>query len=413
MRIKKLESHRLYKRLCERACETGGYYIRSTLMIALFIISSPSYANILEINILYLGKPLEAISGLTNSLRAPAKQGLDGVNLGVTDSNTTGKFLKHNYSTTSFIDPSSDAIINHAEKWLQIEGNSLIVANLPKEDLFALNALSSVNGKPIVINIAAKDDSMRVTQCKPGLLHTIPSRAMLSDALLQFTNYKRWNDILLVQGQQPKDRLFTESLRRSIKRFGGKVVAEKTWSFDTDLRRAAQQEIPAFTQTKDYDIIFVADEVGYFGNYLLYNSWLPRPIAGTQGLSPKGWHHLVEQWGALQLQSRFQDYTKRTMNDIDYAGWTAVRAISEAVTRIQSRDPAKLYAYLLSDEFELAAFKGSKLSFRNWNGQLRQPIPLVHANGLVSQSPQEGYLHPISELDTLGYDSAEVNCAFK
>jgi len=367
-------------------------------------VATPSYADELEINILYLSKPIKEVSGLTNTLRAPANQGLEGVKLGVTDSNTTGKFLKHSYSMQAFTNANSTAVINRANEWLQTKGNSLIVANLEKDDLLALNKLSSINGKAIIFNIAATDNSLRVKECESGLLSTIPSRAMLTDALLQFINYKRWNKMLLIQGQEPQDLLLKESLDRSIKRFGGKIVAAKTWSFDTDLRRVAQKEIPLFTQTKDYDIIIAVDEIGYFGNYLLYNSWLPRPVAGTQGLRPVAWHHLVEQWGALQLQSRFQDQSKRYMNGLDYAAWTAVRAISEAVTRTQSTDPKTLYSYLLSDDFELAAFKGRKLSFRNWNGQLRQAIPLVHAHGLVSQSPQEGYLHPVSELDTLGYE---------
>jgi hypothetical protein len=32
---------------------------------------------------------------------------------------------------------------------------------------------------------------------------------------------------------------------------------------------------------------------------------------------------------------------------------------------------------------------------------------------MVSVSPQEGYLHPYSELDTLGIDEAESTCKFK
>jgi ABC transporter substrate binding protein (PQQ-dependent alcohol dehydrogenase system) len=100
------------------------------------------------------------------------------------------------------------------------------------------------------------------------------------------------------------------------------------------------------------------------------------------------------------------------MTEIDYAGWAAVRSISEAVTRTKSIDRDTLYNYLISDQFELAAFKGRPLSFRNWNGQLRQSIPLVHPHGLVTQSPQEGYLHPVSELDTLGFDKTEVTCDF-
>ena len=63
-----------------------------------------------------------------------------------------------------------------------------------------------------------------------------------------------------------------------------------------------------------------------------------------------------------------------------------------------------------SDQFELAAFKGVKLSFRPWDGQLRQPILLADPYSLVSVSPQPGFLHQFSELDTLGIDRPESPC---
>ena len=49
---------------------------------------------------------------------------------------------------------------------------------------------------------------------------------------------------------------------------------------------------------------------------------------------------------------------------------------------------------------------------RDWNGQLRQPILLFDGRNTVSVSPQEGYLHQFSELDTLGYDRPETQCKF-
>jgi len=61
-------------------------------------------------------------------------------------------------------------------------------------------------------------------------------------------------------------------------------------------------------------------------------------------------------------------------------------------------------------EFELAAFKGRKLSYRSWNGQLRQPILLATPKLTVTVSPQPGFLHPTSELDTLGSDKPESPC---
>ena len=54
-----------------------------------------------------------------------------------------------------------------------------------------------------------------------------------------------------------------------------------------------------------------------------------------------------------------------------------------------------------------------KLSFRPWDGQLRQPILLAAARTLVSVSPQEGFLHARSELDTMGFDQPETQCRLK
>ena len=59
------------------------------------------------------------------------------------------------------------------------------------------------------------------------------------------------------------------------------------------------------------------------------------------------------------------------------------------------------------------AFKGQKVNFRPWNGQLRQPIVLVDQAMPVSVSPQPGFLHKFAEVDTLGIDQPECRCKFK
>ncbi len=97
----------------------------------------------------------------------------------------------------------------------------------------------------------------------------------------------------------------------------------------------------------------------------------------------------------------------------DMSAWTAVRAVGEAATRTNGDDPKKISDYIRSDDFSVAAFKGQKLTFRKWNLQLRQPILLGDAKSVVSTSPQEGYLHQVSELDTLGIDQPETKCVLK
>jgi ABC transporter substrate binding protein (PQQ-dependent alcohol dehydrogenase system) len=133
-------------------------------------------------------------------------------------------------------------------------------------------------------------------------------------------------------------------------------------------------------------------------------------VAGSEGLSAVTWSPVIEQWGAAQLQSRFEETAGRGMQPQDYAAWAAVRALGEAVTRTNSGDPGVLRDYLLSEDFELAGFKGRPLTFRDWNGQLRQPIAIAHPRALVAQAPLEGFLHQTNELDSLGLDRPESLC---
>jgi ABC transporter substrate binding protein (PQQ-dependent alcohol dehydrogenase system) len=125
------------------------------------------------------------------------------------------------------------------------------------------------------------------------------------------------------------------------------------------------------------------------------------------------WAPAHQEWGATQLQDRFLRQAHRWMTSRDYTAWMAVRAIGEAATRAKSVDPATLMAFMRGDKFQLAAFKGVPLSFRDWDGQLRQPVLLADDRAIVSVSPQPGFLHQFSELDTLGIDCPETKCHLK
>ena len=65
---------------------------------------------------------------------------------------------------------------------------------------------------------------------------------------------------------------------------------------------------------------------------------------------------------------------------------------------------------LRSGQSFIDGFKGQRLSFRAWDGQLRQPLFLSHGDGVVGLAPVDGVLHPKEVLDTLGVDEAESAC---
>ena len=168
--------------------------------------------------------------------------------------------------------------------------------------------------------------------------------------------------------------------------------------------------MPSFTQAKEHDVVLVSDFYGDFSQYVYFNTWTPRPVAGSAGLTPVSWNKVIEAWGAAQLQGRFEKFASRWMTNKDYASWVAVRTLITAVSKTNTKNINENINFIYSDKFEIAAYKGRKLTFRKYNGQLRLPISLIHPKALVSTSPQIGFLHPITDLDTLGIAPHEMQC---
>lgn len=361
-------------------------------------------------DIVFVSKEREVPPVLSNLDPVLEDEGFYGVKLALEDNLTTGRFLGHDYKVEFHRILLEEDLVSEFEKLLK-KGKKYFVVDLNESELLSLMKLSGIDDV-LIFNTRAKNDSLRNENCKKNFFHITPSYSILSDALTQYLVKKKWKKWFLVTGPKENDRLYAQALKSSAKKFNIKIKEEKTWDFTSDLRRTAGKEVPIFTKGSNYDVLVVADEAGEFGEYLAYRTWDPRPIAGTQGLKPNSWHRTHEQWGATQMQNRFRRESGRWMTEVDYHAWTAVRALGETITRTQSNDVKKVQEYLLGDKFGLGAYKGMKVSFRSWNGQLRQPVLLAAPRSMVSVSPQEGYIHPVSELDTLGKDQPESSCKF-
>jgi len=342
----------------------------------------------------------------------PEDEGIAGGRLAVRDNNTTGQFTGHRYALEEeTLEEGQDAVA--AARSLVARGVGFLAVNLPADEILAIaDALKSEN--VVLFNVRATDDRLRGADCRSNVFHVVPNRAMLTDALAQFLAFKRWRRLFLVVGPQPGDKLYAEAVKRSARKFGLVVAAEKPWEFGPLARAKADSPTTAgaltFTQNLDYDIAVVADEAGDFGDYLAYRTWDPRLVVGTQGLTATTWHPTFEVWGAAQAQTRFRRTADRLMRPLDYQVWMAVRAIGEAVTQTKAADPGAVGQFIRSAEFGLPAYKGVSLSFRPWDQQLRQPLLLVQPRFLVSVAPEQGFLHQRTPLDTLGFDQPETAC---
>lgn len=345
----------------------------------------------------------------------PPDNGVAGAQMAAKDNDTTGRFLNQRYALVDLhLKAGDDPAMAVAE--LARQGIALIVVDLPADDL--LKAADAGKADRILFfNAAATDDRLRQKDCRANIVHTAPSRAMLADGLAQYLVWKKWVRWFLVVGSHERDKLFAAALTRAANRFGAKIVQQREFTDTGGARRTdsgvvqIQQQMPVFTQeAPSYDVLVVADESEVFANNLPYRTWDPRPVAGSAGLVPTSWDASNSLWGGIQMQDRFIAQFKRLMTALDMQAWTAVRMIGEAASRQNSADPKTILDFLKGPELALGAFKGQKLTLRDWDLQLRQPILLTDGRTIVSVSPQQGFLHQFSELDTLGYDRPETQC---
>ncbi|WP_237152118.1 ABC transporter substrate-binding protein [Oryzibacter oryziterrae] len=369
----------------------------------------------IRIGYIQWGKPRETLSFPESPT---ADRGLAGARLAIADNNTTGKFTRQQFELVERKVNSVDEGVQ-AYDALVADGVTLVIADLPAEGILKL-ADDKPSATTLIFNIAAKEDSLREENCRADVVHVVPSYTMLADGLAQYLVWKRWPHWFLLTGALPTDRIWADALKRAAGRFGAEIVEERTYSeTDTSARTDSgqaqvQRQMPVFTQNApDHDVVVVADVNEIFAAYVPYRTWDPKPVAGSAGLMPTEWSPTHEQWGGFQTQNRFYDMNHRWMRDIDADAWTAVRMIGEAATRTKSADAATIRAYVTGPKMEVAAYKGQKLTLRSWNQQLRQPILLTDGRTIVSVSPQEGFLHERSELDTMGIDEPETACKLK
>jgi ABC transporter substrate binding protein (PQQ-dependent alcohol dehydrogenase system) len=367
-----------------------------------------------NIQILYVKEDRQKELPLSLLDQPNADDGVAGAKLGIADDNTTGRFLNQTFKMDVLEGNVDDLIKGATEK--AAAGDAFIIADMEPDSL--LKFADALKDKPaLIFNVGNPDDRLREEDCRANVMHTAPTRTQLADALAQYLVWKRWPNWLMVVGPSPNDQLLAEAYRRAAKKFGAKIVEERQFKVDTGNRRAdggfeqIQQQIPQFMQgAKDHDVVVVIDEDQVFADYFAYRTWIPRPIVGSAGLVPSSWHPALELWGGTQFQNRFKRLTGRTMRPLDYDAWVATRAIGEAASRKQTSDFKTLKDFMHSPSFEVAAFKGVATSFRSWNGQLREPLIVSTPKLLVSVSPQQGFLHQFSVLDTLGLDKPETKC---
>lgn len=299
---------------------------------------------------------------------------------------------------------------------LEQAGAGAVLVDVPAAWLAGLwSGGQTFNTRLVLLNIGTADDALRGAACHPALFHTLPSDRMRADAIAQWLTARRWNRVLVLHGPTPEDAARLAVVQAAIQRYGLKASGTRAFKLSADPRERDQANPALLTSPAqaggEYDVVWVVDSAGEFGRSLAYRTVLPRPLVGDAGLTAQAWVPRFERFGAPQLARRFAREAKRPMTGHDWAAWMAMKAVLQAALETpRATTGESLRRAFLREGFVLDGFKGTRIGFRAWDRQLRQPLLLGDANGVIGSAPVDGILHPRNALDTLGADAPETRC---
>ncbi len=109
------------------------------------------------------------------------------------------------------------------------------------------------------------------------------------------------------------------------------------------------------------------------------------------------WHHDFVKFAARDLNKRYRKKFDKGMDEFAWAGWAAVKMISDMVARESISDSAKMLNELKTN-LSFDGQKGMDMNFRH-TGQLRQPVLLTYNGKLLGEAPVRGVS---TDIDSLG-----------
>jgi ABC transporter substrate binding protein (PQQ-dependent alcohol dehydrogenase system) len=340
---------------------------------------------------------------------APALVPVEGARMGLSDMkvNTDAVGMTIALDEAQAVD-ANDAIAK--VQAMAAAGERFVILDLPGE-LVAQVAAATKDLKVTLINATAPQNGLR-DLCQPNLIHSGASDRMITDTYAQFLRHRNWTRVLMLVGQQPRDTEMADSFQQSAQRMGVKIVDRRVFTMSTDPANRENNNTLLITGGIDYDVVYVADSLGEYARYLNYATQQPRPVIGSTGLTASEWHWSWDRDGATQVTLRFQREAVggRYMSPEDYDTWIAAKSIANAYVKANSEDPEAVATYLRGKRFAVDGSKGYKMSFRAWDGQLRQPMVLATSNAIIEAAPFSEFLHQVNVLDTLGADQAESKC---
>lgn len=303
-----------------------------------------------------------------------AESAVRGVRMGVEEARRTAELFHRHVELVEVEEEAAGALVRGG-------GVSALLGGFGPVSARALADVAEAGGVPF-LNLGAGDDALRGEPCRRAAFHVCPSFAMRADALAESLagEAKRW-----VAVTTEPDGGEAARLRTALERRGARLEAVVPWTGDdpaaalSAIRRAAPDAV-AFLPAGDAATAFLAVWAGAGLAPLLAlpgGDGVDVP-AGIRAARVVAWHPALERFGAEQLNDRWRArFGGRGMDGSGWAGWMAAKALCDASLRARTTAPAALAASLGGPGAQIDGHKGTPLSFRPWDHQLRQPLYVV------------------------------------
>lgn len=295
---------------------------------------------------------------------------------------------------------SPDAALREARRLAAAEGVCALVGGFGLDQARALAAVAAEHRIPF-LNVGAPDDVLRGDACNPYMFHVEASAAMYLDALTAWfvrAGYRRW--FYVYEGSDQGQALYQRAVRAlQLRHWGaaevGRAVVppgQEPGAWLASEMRSARPDVtllllPPKAQLNFFrqpELLAMAGTVTGFPHPVTQcRSFLARlaQVAPQSARLYRAalWEATLDAYGARELNSRFAARWDRPMDPPAWAAYQAVKIVCDAALAAGSFDPPALLAQLRARDAVFDVYKGIGVSFRPWDGQLRQSLYLVKA----------------------------------
>lgn len=330
--------------------------------------------------------------------------------------------------------PIADAARRAGERLVEAEGINMLVGGVGDGQYEVLAEIADRAGIPF-FNCGTSDGVARSNACTPFAFHMEASDAMYLDAMIDWSatqGARRW---FVVHYNDPRGQyLASRAVAAAAKHGqGGEIVGAAATIVEQPVyfnefdqaRRAGADAILVLLSAVDQIAFFAMMETGQVE---MPGYAFPTSVAQTRDyvaalrLSAPNTNpdHRLQLWETTFAENPEGEdfntrYTTRYSQVADPTAWSAYFAVKiyyEAVMAVGSTNGEEIVAYLESPEATFDVAKGTDLSFRRWDHQLRQPIYVVKVDQEADWIPSQLYTRiGIAEYETTlpGVEGATTN----